>query len=82
MGIQCSGMVSRCCSSSSALHRVSPHPCHALLLLRLTAVLCDGITDFLAPACDFIVDHACSYVSDELRKHIPNTDICDHIHLC
>ena len=47
-----------------------------------TNILCDGITDFLAPVCDFIVDHACSFVSDELRKHIPNSDICDHIHLC
>ena len=52
------------------------------LVLPVPTVLCDGITDFLAPVCDFIVDHACSFVSDELRKHIPNSDICDHIHLC
>merc|ERR1711881_558958 len=33
-----------------------------------TNILCDGITDFLAPVCDFIVDHACSFVSDELAS--------------
>ena len=57
--------------------------CPACTLSTLpTPVLCDGITEFLAPVCDFIADHACSFVAKEIRKHIPNSKICDHIHLC